>query len=152
MRVLVDANILLRLVQPASPQHVDAQAALVRLRQAGCDLCLVPQVLYEYWVVATRPEAVNGLGLVPSDVDGLLLDLLDRFSLLKDERGVFTRWHELVATHAIKGKSAHDARIAAAMLRHGLTNLLTFNKLDFERFAGIEVYTPGEIIAGRIPK
>lgn len=81
-----------------------------------------------------------------------MLDLLDRFSLLNDERGVFTRWHELVAAHSIKGKVAHDARIAAAMLRHGLTNLLTFNKPDFERFTAIEVITPAEVLAGSLPK
>jgi predicted nucleic acid-binding protein len=152
MKVLVDANVLLRLVQPSSPQHADAVSAIVLLRQSDGDLYLVPQVLYEYWVVATRPIAVNGLGLVPSDVDKLLFELLDRFTLLKDERGVFTRWHELVATHSIQGKLAHDARIAAAMFRHGLPNLLTFNKPDFERFTGIEVFTPAQILAGEMPK
>ena len=152
MRILVDAHILLRLVQPASSQNIDARSAIMVLEDLGSDLCLVPQVLYEYWVVATRPAAVNGLGLAPVDVDELMQDLLDDYSLLKDERGVFTRWHELVATHSNKGKLAHDARIAAAMFRHGLTNLLTFNKPDFERFAGIQVFTPAEIIAGQIPK
>lgn len=38
------------------------------------------------------------------------------------------------------------------MLRHGLSNLLTFNKPDFERFAGIQVFTPAEILAGEMPK
>ncbi len=38
-----------------------------------------------------------------------------------------------------------------AMLRHGLANLLTFNKPDFERFAGIQVFTPAEILAGLMP-
>ncbi len=151
MKILVDANVLLRLAQASNPQHSEAYSVLMLLEESGFELCLVPQILYEYWVVATRPITVNGLGLVPSEVDRLLLDLLDDYSLLKDERGVFTRWHELVVTHSVKGKTAHDARIAAAMFRHGLTNLLTFNKPDFERFTGIEVFTPAEILAGRMP-
>ena len=152
MKILVDANVLLRLAQASNPQQSEAHSVLLLLEETGFELCLVPQILYEYWVVATRPIPVNGLGLAPSEVDRLLLALLDDYSLLKDERGVFTRWHELVATHSIKGKVAHDARIAAAMLRHGLKNLLTFNKPDFERFTGIQVFTPAEILAGNLPK
>ena len=152
MKILVDTNVLLRLTQASHPQQVEAHSVLLLLEEAGFELCLVPQILYEYWVVATRPIPVNGLGLAPAEADRLLLDLLDDYSLLRDERGVFTRWHELVVSHAVKGKMAHDARIAAAMLRHGLANLLTFNKPDFEKFAGIRVFTPAEILAGEMPE
>jgi predicted nucleic acid-binding protein len=51
----------------------------------------------------------------------------------------------------VKGKNAHDARLVAAMQRHGLTRLLTFNKPDFMRFPGINVYSPAEVLAGGIP-
>src|SRR5579871_2530106 len=36
-----------------------------RLVSSGATLVLVPQVLIEYWAVATRPAASNGLGLAP---------------------------------------------------------------------------------------
>jgi hypothetical protein len=39
----------------------------------------------------------------------------------------------------------------AAMQRHELTNLLTFNGPDFGRFSTISVYSPAEMLAGRIP-
>ena len=68
-RVLVDTNVLLRLAQPTSPQHAPAQAALMALDSAGLELCLVPQVLYEYWAVATRPPSANGLGLSVPEAD-----------------------------------------------------------------------------------
>lgn len=44
------------------------------------------------------------------------------------------------------GKSAHDARIAALMLAHGVTHLLTLNPTDFTRYNGITPVTPQEII------
>ena len=38
----------------------------------------------------------------------------------------------------------HDARLAAAMLAHGLTHILTFNADDFRRYPGIVPITPDE--------
>lgn len=65
------------------------------------------------------------------------------FTLLRDERAIFDQWERLVAQHDVKGKNAHDARLVAAMNRHELTQLLTFNSRDFARYPGI---TPQEMI------
>ena len=111
----------------------------------------MPQSIYEYWVVATRPVTVNGLGLTILDVDQQIQDLLTRFTLLRDERGIFAHWYELVVNNSVHGKLAHDTRMVAAMQRHGLTNLLTFNKPDFSRFAAIRVLSPDDIPAGQNP-
>lgn len=151
MKVLIDANILLRVAQPTMASHATSLAALTLLSNADCDLCLVPQSIYEYWVVATRPVTVNGLGLTIQDVDRQIQDLLSRFILLRDERGIFAHWYELVVRNAVHGKLAHDTRLVAAMQRHGLTNLLTFNKSDFSRFAGIHVLSPDDVLAGQMP-
>jgi predicted nucleic acid-binding protein len=48
----------------------------------------------------------------------------------------------------VKGKTAHDARLVAAMRRHGVNRLLTFNASHFARFAGITVLTPEGVLAG----
>jgi predicted nucleic acid-binding protein len=76
------------------------------------------------------------------EADSSVNDWLELFTLLRDERGVFSIWRELVRNHAAKGKSAHDARLVAAMQRHGLAHLLTFNIADFQRYAGIELLDP----------
>ena len=56
------------------------------------------------------------------------LDQLQKqFLFLRDERAVFEHWHDLVSQHEVRGKNAHDARLVAAMRRHGLTHLLTNN-------------------------
>src|SRR5262249_48211162 len=123
----------------------------VELVKDGIILCLVPQNIYEFWVAASRPLAVNGLEmdvpLVHESIEGLLRD----FVLLKDERGIFGNWQSLVNQYSVKGKGAHDARLVAAMQRHGLTSLLTFNRPDFSRFTKIETLTPVDILEGQRP-
>lgn len=148
MKVLVDTNILLRVAQPGRVAHASATAALIQLSDAGHELCLVPQSICEYWVVATRPATVNGHGLMIADVDLQIRDLLSRFTLLRDERGIFAHWYDLVVQNAVHGKLAHDARLVAAMQRHRLKRLLTFNQPDFARFSAIRPMSPEDILTG----
>jgi hypothetical protein len=63
MAVLVDTNILLRSVQPRHPQFSLVKSALAILRRDREELNVSVQNLIEFWVVGTRPERVNGLGM-----------------------------------------------------------------------------------------
>ncbi|MGA3074534.1 MAG: hypothetical protein ABSG56_12655 [Bryobacteraceae bacterium] len=65
METLVDTNVLLRLPQPEHPQYTIASTALAGVRRQESDLCIARQNLVEFWAVATRPVADNGLGLSP---------------------------------------------------------------------------------------
>ena len=148
MRILADANILLRLVEKKHPHHSRADAALYALRSRGDEPCVVAQVIYEFWSACTRPvEAKNGLGLTVTDTASKVRRLQQLFPLYRDERAIFDRWEELVTRREVKGKKAHDARLVAAMLHHHVTHLLTFNDSDFKRFTEITVLTPGEVAA-----
>jgi predicted nucleic acid-binding protein len=137
MRILLDTNVLCRLAEKTHPLHAAAATAVARLRDGGHELCLTPQVLYEYWVVVTRPASENGLGMSTVEVDKAIGLWLELFTLLRDERGVFDHWRELVVSYDVKGKQAHDARLAAAMKRHGVSHLATFNASDFRRYQGL---------------
>lgn len=122
--------------------------AVQTLRLANEILCLVPQVLYEYWVVATRPVEFNGLGMTAAEVQSDVAMLLSRFRMFRDERAIFERWHELVARHQVIGKGAHDTRLVAAMERHGINQILTFNLVDFSRYSGITTLDPNTVVHG----
>jgi predicted nucleic acid-binding protein len=151
MRILLDTNVLCRLAERGHPSHALAEVAVAKLQSTGHDLCLVPQVLYEYWVVATRPAMQNGLGM-PAQIVNKAVDLWSElFTVLLDERGIYSHWRELMRRHGVQGKNAHDARIVAAMLRHGLSLLLTFNADDFSRYPEINVQTPQKIGNGVLP-
>ncbi len=151
MKILVDTNILLRRAQPVSPHHQLALDALIELVRAGNTLCVVPQVIYEFWSVATRPVNVNGLGMSVAQAMRSVQDLLQDFVLLKDERGIYPIWQSLVVDHSVSGKTSHDARLVAAMQRHGLSQLLTFNVSDFQRFPGLTAHSPVDVLAGNLP-
>jgi len=130
MKILVDTNLLTRASQPDHPQHQDAMTAVTALTTRGHTLCLVPQNLYEFWVVCTRPTDENGLGMAVEDALARLSDLRQTFDLLDETPAFLPTWESLVVQHGVKGKSGHDARLVAAMKVHGLTTLLTFNKRD----------------------
>lgn len=151
MKVLLDTNIVVRAAQPNSPDWPSIEQALAKLVGLGGKLCLVPQNLYELWVVATRPTNVNGFGLDASAAASMIEDALTKFQLMRDERGIFDNWLNLIQVHQILGKTAHDGRLVAAMQRHSISNILTFNKGDFSRFP-ITVFTPADINSGVFPK
>jgi predicted nucleic acid-binding protein len=145
MNVLIDTNIVGRIVEVGHAQHRVASDATAALRHRGDTLCLVPQVLYEFWVVATRPVAQNGLGFTAAQADAEITKLQTLFSLLPDTAGIFGEWHRLVVTHQVLGKNAHDARLVAAMAVHGITHLLTFNTGHFSRYPGITALDPAAL-------
>jgi predicted nucleic acid-binding protein len=147
MTVLLDSNILLRLAQATHPMHATAQRAVTSLQRNGQRLHIVSQNVYEFWVVATRPIAVNGLGLTATETDAELTRLQSLFPLLHDLAGIFAEWHRLVVTHNVLGKNAHDARLVAAMVVHGITQLLTFNTGHFSRYPGITALDPATVTA-----
>jgi len=151
MSILVDTNILARLAQPTHSMHSAATNAGDELRRQGEVLCLVPQNFYEFWVVATRPTGQNGLGFTPTQAQSELARLKRVFIFLDDTPAILPHWERLVVQHQVSGKSAHDARLVAAMMIHGIGQLLTFNVSDFQRYPNITVLDPTQIAASQPP-
>jgi predicted nucleic acid-binding protein len=143
--ILVDTNVLLRLAQPSHSMFAEAISAVASLRRQNESLCVVPQVLYEFWAVATRPVQSNGLGMTASDADADLAKIIQRFRLIRDERAIFDPWRRLVTQHQVLGKNSHDARLVAAMQRHGIAQIVTFNAGDFRRFSEITVLDAAKV-------
>ena len=151
MRVLFDTNLLTRLAEPGHAQHLLALDSTALLGRQGHDLLLVPQVLYEFWVVCTRPMKLNGLGRTAAEAEQELAKFKTLFTILDESPALFLEWEKLVTSLQIVGKNAHDCRLVAAMQVHKITHLLTFNDQHFRRFAGISVVTPSGIVAASSP-
>jgi len=45
----------------------------------------------------------------------------------------------------VSGRQVHDARLAAVMLAHGVSHVLTFNVEDFRRYPGIVTVNPHDV-------
>lgn len=151
MNILVDANVLLRLADPTNPSHGSAATAVATLRAQGDVLHIVPQCVYEFWVVASRPIANNGLGLSIAECVVELANVESSFPLLDDKPTLYAEWKSVVATFGCHGKIAHDARYVASMRTHGLDHLLTFNVGDFARYPGVVALDPVTIAASVPP-
>src|SRR5882724_5241738 len=145
MSLLVDTNILARLSETGSPLHSICSQAVPRLLQRGDALFICSQTVIEYWAVATRPIAVNGLGFDPTQAEAELRDFEKWFQWLSEPPDIAVRWRALVNKHSVVGKQAHDTRLVALMEAHGLTHLLTLNPKDFARFSGVTCVEPASV-------
>ena len=134
--ILLDTNLLTRMTRSHDPQAGVARAAIQTLRGRGDRLIVVPQNLYEFWAVATRPAGAppvgrNGLGMTPTQAGQWLRFFRRRFTLLPDRADLSDIWQTLVEGYAVTGFRAHDMRLVAAMQSYGITRLLTFNVANF---------------------
>lgn len=145
--MLVDSSVLIRTLQPHHSRFIPAEQSIRLLSQRGWQLHIVPQNLVDLWVVATRPAEQNGLGMSPSAVADEIGRLKSLFILLPETPAIYPAWEALMTRHKVIGRSAHDARLLAAMQVHALTAILTFDKTGFSRYPGIEVIRPDEVNA-----
>ncbi|MGH9946484.1 MAG: type II toxin-antitoxin system VapC family toxin [Pyrinomonadaceae bacterium] len=145
MAYLADTSVILRLNEPGNPILKLVEQSLAQLMEDGEEIVIVPQVMVEFWVVATRPKSVNGLGFTTDEAEKEIIDLQNVFTVLPENSQIFDEWKMLVAKYKVSGKVAHDARIVAAMNVHKIENILTLNPKDFRRFAEISVTIPRDI-------
>jgi predicted nucleic acid-binding protein len=134
--ILLDTNLLTRMTRSHDPQSGTARTAIQTLRGRGERLIVVPQNLYEFWAVATRPPGPppagrNGLGMSPAQAGQWSRFFQRRFTFLPDRDDLSRLWLTLVETHGVMGFRAHDVRLVAAMQSYGITRLLTFNTGHF---------------------
>ena len=144
-RYLLDTNVVMRFCNPSDVQHELATDAISRLLMQSDECLLVTQVIIEFWVVATRPTQVNGLGWTVEQTRSTIDQLLDRFPFLEESPQIFPNWLNLVTTNRVMGKRTHDARIIAVMLANEITHLLTFNPSDFAGISSITIVHPQDL-------
>src|SRR4051794_29842533 len=127
MAYLIDTSVLVRLANAADALHLIANRAVVELHRQGEVLQITAQNLIEFRNVATRPTAVNGLGLSTKDAEAKAAGFEVAFPLLAETPTIYPTWKALVAALGVVGKQVHDARLVAVCHAHGVTHLLTFN-------------------------
>ena len=93
----------------------------------------------------TRPLSRNGLGLTIAEAERQVRAIEAGMTLLPDSEAGYREWRKIVVQHGVLGVQAHDARLAAAMLVHGVSHILTLNATDFKRFGGLTALHPSSI-------
>ena len=143
---LLDTNILLRVADTSASQHRLAVRAITEILSKGDKCVITAQVLIEFWVVATRPLDVNGLGWTSQETKEKIRQFIAQFLLLEETNNIFTNWFQLVSNYKIKGKRTHDIRLLAIMIVYNIAYLLTFNPKDFISLPNISIICPQDII------
>jgi len=144
---LLDTNVLLRLYQPNSPEFSSIRRAIHSLHRANAALYYLSQNIIEFWNVSTRPLAQNGYGLSPAETEKVAKQIEKAFVLLPDVEAIHYEWRRLVFAYGVSGTKVHDARIVAAMIVHGVRQILTLDGSDFERYTEIAIVSPQNIPA-----
>jgi predicted nucleic acid-binding protein len=141
---LVDTNILLRVLHRTDPRHAIVRGAARTLRTNSHELRTTAQNFTEFWNASTRPMNSNDFGLTPTETARLLRIAERLFPLLPDSPAIYPEWRRLVVEHSVSGVQVYNARLAASMLVHHVTHILTFNTSDFARYApeGIVAVNP----------
>jgi predicted nucleic acid-binding protein len=147
--ILVDANVLLRIIQIGHPHQQPALDAIAMLHSRDSEqFAICPQTVYEMYAVCTRSvDAPNpGLGLTPAAAMAQVEAAERQFDLQPESQTVLSRWKELVVRYDVIGKSTHDARLVALMIERGVPRLLTFNDSHFDRYPEIAVLNPFDVL------
>ncbi len=150
MAYLLDTGILLRLVNAQDRLHSTVRLAVELIGAKNEEVFTTSQNIAEFWNVATRPIADNGLGLLVGAMVGLLEQIVEPVcGMLTEHPATYQELKHLGAKYQFRGKQIHDARIAAQMLCWKIDNILTLNDRDFHRYEpeGIKVVTPDLIVA-----
>src|SRR4051812_38213486 len=106
--ILLDTNPLARMTDSAHPQCAASRRAIQILSARGERLIIVPQILYEFWAVATRapgppPSGGNGLGMTCARAGQWIQFFRRRFDLLPDHSALLDTWLTLVKTLGVRG-------------------------------------------------
>ncbi len=128
---LLDTNIVLRLIDKKAVEHLACRETVKQLAADGHLLLLAPQIVYEFWVVATRPRISRGFEWTTGQTASALDRLFLAFPVYPDPPELFHTWQKLVKDRSISGKHAHDARLVAFKNIYQIQYFLTMNGSDF---------------------
>jgi predicted nucleic acid-binding protein len=143
--LFLDTNILLSATDESRPNHRLARHVIGSIYHHGIHLGISGQVMREYLVVATRAQEANGLGLSPTDALNNIDIMRQRLVFFEEIEGVANELRDLMMKHQLSGVKIHDANVAATMLTHNITKLITENPRDFSIFSEIQTTTLPEL-------
>ena len=133
--LFVDTNILVYANVIETPFHEQALAAINTAHQENRVIWISQQVVREYLVTLTRPQAFDNL---PKEIVlEQVTQFIKKLEVADDTPSVSEKLLQLLADFKVGGKQIHDANIVATMLAYDIPCLLTHNVKDFKRFESI---------------
>lgn len=144
---LIDTSVVARWHDRSSALYSPSVQAVDILHTRHEVLCICTQVAVEYFVVATRPQDANGLGKSVADALQDLQDLRALFLWLPEPTRIDLIWEQLITKYQVSGKRAHDMRLVALAVAHGVRNILTWNIAHFQMCTEVSPVLPTAIVS-----
>lgn len=141
--ILINANVVARLLDPGDAQHQEAVDSIAALHQKGEPLRICAQTIEELYAIATRSR--QGLGLTPVQALTEISAVKARFDMLP-EIPLHAKWLELTSKYLPTNRLVFDARMVAAAVLGECTAILTFNTSDFSRFSEVPALHPRNVL------
>lgn len=139
--VLVDTNILLRLVTAGNPLHLVVATALRRLTNANVPVYVCPQNMQEFRQVATRPLTSNGFGWTSAQTVAAMNRIESDFAVLPETPAIYPAWRHIVEAVGATGRANFDARLVAVAEASRIESVLTFESAAFARYGQVAAVT-----------
>lgn len=142
-QALVDTNVLIYAFSKESEYYKACRELLNNAQEGKLSLCVTPQVLAEFYAIATDSRRTT-VPQKPQEIVEVIDQLLEMpgITFLSLPIDVVNRWTTLIRQHPVKGSDIFDVQLVATMLGNGVSQIYTYNRSDFEKFSEIEVLTP----------
>ena len=142
----VDANVLVYAALSDDARHTVCQELL---QEPGASpLHLSPQILAEFYSVVTSPKRVTTPFTTAEAIDFIeVLLSYEHLVVLPISVDVPLHWLSLLKRTGVRGPQVFDLQIAATMIVHGVTTLITYNGVDFKSIVEIEILDPQEALS-----
>ena len=142
-QALVDTNVLIYAFSKESDYYKVCRELLNSAQEGKLSLCVAPQVVAEFFAIATDPRRTTA-PQKPQETADVIDQLLAMpgMVLLSLPVDVVNRWTTLIRQHPVTGSDIFDVQLVATMLGNGVSQIYTYNRKDFEKFSEIDVLTP----------
>jgi predicted nucleic acid-binding protein len=136
--IFIDTNVLIYSTFPdfEPEKHIQSIEALNQLLQSDTPLFVSSQILREYFAISTNGNIFHK-PLSRKQAIGKIQEFLKRFTLLLEKETTMKTLIELIEKYAVSRQKIHDLNIAALMIDHGISRILTFNRKDFQKIRKI---------------
>lgn len=142
---LIDANVLVYAVFPEDEHYAAARHIMDLAQEVDAGLCVVSQVLAEFYSTVTNARRVSRPLTIEQALDEVRkIQALPGMLLLGAPLSMVVRWHELARQHNIRGSDIFDTQLVATMLENGVRRIYTFDVDDFRIYPDMEVLAPPE--------
>jgi predicted nucleic acid-binding protein len=143
MKILLDTNILVHAYNKSSP-HQDQASKIIRQAMKGeTDVCLSPQVLYEFFAVVTSAKRVEH-PISPLEAANLCIDLWEcnEIEKLNPSKIAPIEIFEFVKELNLSKAEIFDCVLAVTAKENDVDIIVTENIADFKGYKFVKAVNP----------